>query len=94
MGTTASVLTVVVVVVFSVLVAPVTSNSACVGHSLFNVESFPSAFAAITLSFGGHACFPSLEAGMASPATFPKVLNYAYGGMLTMYLLVAVFGYY
>ena len=31
---------------------------------------------------------------MASPATFPKVLNYAYGGMLTMYLLVAVFGYY
>ena len=31
---------------------------------------------------------------MASPATFPKVLNYAYTGMLTMYLLVAVFGYY
>ena len=31
---------------------------------------------------------------LLSQATFPKVLNYAYGGMLTMYLLVAVFGYY
>ena len=43
------------------------ATAAHVQHSLFNPGSFPSAFAAITLSFGGHACFPSLESGMRTP---------------------------
>ena len=74
LGALSSALTVVVVVVFSLLAFPVTpasdlplpdsfkhSNATSVGHSFVNLETFPSAFSAITLSFGGHACFPSLE---------------------------------
>ena len=44
----------------------------------------PPMLQAITLSFGGHACFPSLEAGMASPGDFGPVLNAAYAAMLSM----------
>lgn len=94
-------------VVFSVLLSPVTpssevplpdafvhSNATRVGHVVVDASSFPAAFSAITLSFGGHACFPSLESGMARPRQFPQVLNTAYIVMIVMYLSVAISGYY
>ena len=69
-------------------------NFTGVAHSFSNAGSFPSAFSAITLSFGGHAVFPSIEAHMAQPAQFAPVLDYAYVALMAMYLLTAVVGYW
>ena len=65
-----------------------------VTHSYFNIEEFPTSFAAITLSFGGHAVFPSIEKHMKEPhVNFTKTFNAAYLVLLGVYLVAAVFGY-
>ena len=88
LGMAASVTTVVVVVVCSLLLSPISSasevpldpafvasNASSVTHKAYVVATLPSAFAAITLSFGGHAVFPSIEHGMVRPDLFPRVLD-------------------
>jgi len=71
----------------------VDSNASAVSHQFLNLETMPSAFSAITLSFGGHSCFPSLEAGMADPGQFNAVLDWAFLTMVLMYTLIASVGY-
>ena len=46
-------------------------------HTVINWTLFPSAFAAITLSFGGHAVFPSIEEHMAERKKFDCTFNAA-----------------
>lgn len=112
-GMLASMLCVLEVVVFSVLLYPVTAHTAelnnlpvpesfsaagtgntPVGHENFAATDFPSAFAAITLSFGGHAVFPSIESHARSPGSFVRAFNTAYVTLVVMYILTAGFGYY
>eukprot|EP00943_MAST-04B_sp_MAST-4B-sp1_P002120 g2120.t1 len=65
-----------------------------VSHSYFNINEFPTSFAAITLSFGGHAVFPSIEKHMEDPnRNFNRTFNFAYLILLSVYLLAAIFGY-
>lgn len=80
------------------LPAPTNFNSThfgkSVSHSYFNINEFPTSFAAITLSFGGHAVFPSIEKHMEDPnQNFNKTFNFAYIVLLGVYLLAAIFGY-
>ena len=60
------------------------SNATSVSHVGINVDEMPSAFSAIALSFAGHACFPSLESGMADPLAFPRVLDWSFIALLGM----------
>lgn len=107
LGAFASLVTVVSVVIVSTAVVPVLPNSTLpgltpafvhsnatgVGHKALDLPGFPVAFSAITLSFGGHACFPSMEGGMARPRTFGRVLNWAFLALVVLYLVTAVTGY-
>jgi amino acid permease len=69
-------------------------GGAPVSHHILSYTDFPSAFAAITLSFGGHAVFPSIEEHMPRPKQFNKAFNFAYFCLVVMYLATACFGYY
>ena len=69
-------------------------NGETVSHSYFNIREFPTSFAAITLSFGGHAVFPSIEKHMQDPnLNFNKTFNTSYVLLLIVYLIAAIFGY-
>merc|ERR1719502_1504442 len=65
-----------------------------VGHATVNYADFPSAFAAIVLSFGGHAVFPSIEAVMRRPAQFPRALDASFAALLILYVATASAGYW
>eukprot|EP01063_Lacrimia_lanifica_P016457 TRINITY_DN22_c0_g1_i4.p1 TRINITY_DN22_c0_g1~~TRINITY_DN22_c0_g1_i4.p1 ORF type:complete len:480 (+),score=63.34 TRINITY_DN22_c0_g1_i4:46-1485(+) len=105
LGTT--LLTVLCVVVLAVAVSPLseskvrawdlpgfeTSGTVAVAHKVFDGAMFPTAFATITLSFGGHAVFPTIEEHMANPPRFDAVMNKAYVILMGMYLTCAVAGY-
>lgn len=69
------------------------SNRTSPGHTTVDTASLPSAFSAIILSFGGHAVFPSLEAGLERRSSFPAVLNAAFSALVFVYLLTAAVGY-
>lgn len=60
----------------------------------FDYKLFPSAFAAITLSFGGHAVFPSIEQHMRKPSQFASTLSIAFSVLVALYLVTAISGYY
>jgi len=62
-------------------------------HKSFNMSLMAPAFSAITLSFGGHAVFPSIEKHMEDPRKFPFAFNMAYVTLLIMYISTAVAGY-
>ena len=106
LGMSASATTVVVVVACSLLLAPIgaasdvpldpafaASNATSVTHQAYVVATLPSAFAAITLSFGGHAVFPSIEHDMVRPGSFARVLDASFAALVVMYLAVAAVGY-
>ena len=67
-----------------------------VGHTYFSTspQDFALAFSAITLSFGGHAVFPTIEKHMSAPSKFVSTFNAAYACLLLLYLLAAVMGFY
>jgi amino acid permease len=59
------------------------SNKTEPGHKFVGKPALlAEAFSAIILSFGGHAVFPSLEAGLRDRRQFPAVLNSAYVALL------------
>jgi len=106
-GMTASMICVLEVVIFAFLLKPVTSETqdkfnlplpntfdGTTSYKVFDVELFPTAFAAITLSFGGHAVFPSIEQHMPRPQAFPKAMNLAYIALVIMYFVTAIMGYW
>lgn len=105
-GATASMLTVLVTVILSMVLYPISSSSPVpfpdafqntsfthVNHTTINFGNFPSAFSGIALSFGGHAVFPSIEEHMSSPRKFGKVFDFAYLALMASYLLVGCVGY-
>ena len=65
-----------------------------VTHTLFDAAGLAPAFAAIALSFGGHANFPSIEAGMRNPRDWPRVLDRAFVALVAAYVLTACAGYW
>eukprot|EP00945_MAST-04E_sp_MAST-4E-sp1_P000396 g396.t1 len=65
-----------------------------VSYKVFYLRNFPTAFAAITLSFGGHAVFPTIEKHMKTPENFEKTFNAAYLSLVAVYITAAVAGYY
>ena len=114
-GLLASFLLVVQVVVFSVVLHPITPKTVAdhdlptpsnfswgaggeqgdsVGHATVNAADFPPAFAAIVLSFGGHAVFPSIEAVMRKPAQFPRAIDASFAALLVLYIATASTGYW
>lgn len=114
-GIATSMLVVVVVVVFSFMLYPITPgtdavillppnvsgcNTTTFAHCSvlqtkpFDIQLFPSAFAAITLSFGGHAVFPSIEQHMRRPSGFASTLSAAFITLVFLYVLTAVSGYF
>lgn len=65
-----------------------------VDHAAFLPAGFANAFSTITLSFGGHAVLPSIEAQMVRPQQFPMVANVAFVVLLGLYLVTSVAGYF
>lgn len=51
-------------------------------------------FTAFAYAFGGHGMYPEEVREMRHPAEWPKVVNYTYGTVCTMYVLCAYLGYY
>lgn len=51
-------------------------------------------FTAFAYAFGGHGMYPEEVREMRHPKEWPKVVNYTYGTVCTMYVLCAYFGYY
>ena len=85
--------------VVGVIVLSITHEpSGEVGHTTINVSNFPIAFSAVCLSFGGHACFPTIQHNMAKVGVgrkrFKKVLNWSFLTLLLFYVPVAFVGYY
>ena len=64
-----------------------------VDHHWFLGSQFASAFAAIVLSFGGHAVFPTIEQHMKQPKQFRKVFDMSYIILVVLYLTTALCGY-
>ena len=110
LGLLASSLTILIVVVESAILLPVTNATqheqglpssaplvfnehGDVAHAALRPGGFASSFSVITLSFGGHAVLPSIEAQMATPAQFARVANGAFAVLLALYLLTSAFGY-
>jgi amino acid permease len=89
-GMSASVIAVIVCIVFSISHRV---DHPDVKYTDINYSLFPSAFAAITLSFAGHSTIPSIEKHSASPQSFQGVINVAYIILLALYLPTAIFGY-
>lgn len=73
---------------------PVNGTNVTVTHEVTSYTGFPSAFAAITVSFGGHSVFPTIEEHMRSRESFHRVFNYAYALIMLLYVPVATAGYY
>lgn len=65
-----------------------------VSYEIFSGGGFASAFAAITLSFGGHAVFPTIEKHMTRRETFSHTFDVSYLALVIMYLAAAFAGYY
>lgn len=65
-----------------------------VSYDWFVLGNFPTAFSAITMAFGGHAVFPSIEQHMEKPSNFKKTFDAAYMVLISLYLVVASAGYY
>ncbi|KAK3272425.1 hypothetical protein CYMTET_19279 [Cymbomonas tetramitiformis] len=63
-------------------------------HDLFLSKTFASSFAAITLSFGGHANFPTVEADMPDRRKFGTTVSATFATLASIYVPVAVVGYY
>eukprot|EP01060_Flectonema_neradi_P003429 TRINITY_DN121_c1_g1_i7.p1 TRINITY_DN121_c1_g1~~TRINITY_DN121_c1_g1_i7.p1 ORF type:complete len:453 (+),score=66.51 TRINITY_DN121_c1_g1_i7:53-1411(+) len=66
-------------------------------HKVINVMDFPIAFSTVVLSYGGHACFPTIQHNMAELGVgrtrFKKVLKWSFLTLLAFYLPVAITGY-
>ena len=62
-------------------------------YSIFSGGGFASAFSAITLSFGGHAVFPTIEKHMIRREKFSQTFDISYLALLVMYLAAAFAGY-
>ena len=105
-GISATVITVLVVIVFSVDLYPITADSDVPGvdndddtpftppdHKFLDFGLLPSAFSAITLSFGGAANFPSIERTMQKPGDWGKVLDRAFLLLICLYVCVGAIGY-
>ena len=103
-GALATVLTVLVVLVFSIYLYPLTPEHANMDddgyvfdkptHKIVDLKLMPEAFSAIVLSFGGAATFPTIEDNMEKPAKFAKVLNKSFLTLVLLYLVTATAGYY
>lgn len=108
LGMIASSLTVLIVVVESAVLYPITnateqgdhlplplefSSGGDVEHSAFVPAGFATAFSTITLSFGGHAVMPSIEGAMHRREQFPLVANSAFAFLLLLYVVTAFAGY-
>eukprot|EP00301_Raphidiophrys_heterophryoidea_P009114 c1343_g1_i2.p1 GENE.c1343_g1_i2~~c1343_g1_i2.p1 ORF type:complete len:268 (-),score=70.32 c1343_g1_i2:174-977(-) len=63
-------------------------------YTTIDYKLFPSAFSAITLSFGGHSVMPTIESHTAGPAQFLPVVNAGFFVLMSMYLPTAVIGYW
>ena len=105
-GMATSIAVVLVVIVLAITVSPITQEMVrkydlpgfdaakpVIKTSVINLSDFPTAFATITLSYGGHAVFPTIEAHMAKPQNFGSVLNKSYVLLTVMYLGCAIAGY-
>jgi amino acid permease len=64
-----------------------------VEYKTINYSLFPSAFSAITLSFGGHSTLPTIEQHSSSPKAFLKIVNYGFLILLLLYVPTAALGY-
>eukprot|EP00939_MAST-03C_sp_MAST-3C-sp1_P003315 g3315.t1 len=64
-----------------------------VQYHTFEISGFVSAFAAITLSFGGHAVFPSIEREMKHPERFAATFDFAFVCLVVLYLATCISGY-
>ena len=104
LGAGATVIAVIVVLIFSIYLNPLTEENANMDddsyiftpptHKILDLKLLPSAFSAIVLSFGGAANFPTIEANMAKPAKFSKVLTKSFIILVLLYLVTAIAGYY
>ena len=115
-GMIASLICVLEIVVFALIIKPVTAEAVhefnlpvppeflnsssikaggSVPHHLFQLDQFPVAFSAITLSFGGHAVFPDIEKAMGeNRGKFNATFNLAYLVLVVVYVVAAVFGFF
>ena len=73
---------------------PINGTSVHVEHAVVDATGLPTAFAAVTVSFGGHCVFPTIEEHMGRPDRFHAVFNAAYVLLMLMYIPVAAAGYY
>ena len=115
-GMIASLICVLEIVIFALIIKPVTAEavhefnlpvppeflnsssikaSGSIPHHLFQLDQFPVAFSAITLSFGGHAVFPDIEKAMGeNRGKFNATFNLAYLVLVVVYVVAAVFGFF
>ena len=91
-GILASIIVAVVCVAYSINEIAQPHHSA--NHRVLDARMFPSAFSAITLSFGGHATMPTIESHASSKNRFLSIINVAFFVLVALYLPTAIFGYW
>jgi amino acid permease len=91
LGTICTVVMVLVIIVGSFIDL---SSVKDVQHQIFNGPELPLALTTIAFSYGGNVVYPHVEASMARPKQWNKALFSAMLTITTMYLLVAIIGYY
>ncbi|KXN74020.1 hypothetical protein CONCODRAFT_77036 [Conidiobolus coronatus NRRL 28638] len=91
LGTICTVVMVLVIVIGCFMDLSIVQN---VQHQVFNGPELPLALATVAFSYGGNVVYPHVEASMARPKQWNKALYSAMLTITTMYLLVAIIGYY
>ncbi|KAJ1654724.1 hypothetical protein IWQ61_005391 [Dispira simplex] len=88
------VLSTIVVVVVVVAVGFIDLPNVETTHSIVRWENIPAAMGTICFSFGGNVVYPHVESAMKNPQSWTKVLFFAVMSIMTMYLMIAISGYF
>ncbi|CAG8490888.1 8739_t:CDS:2 [Paraglomus brasilianum] len=89
-GTLSTAFVVFVVCIVSLIDYP---NNRSNGHDLVNIRNIPLAMATFNFGYGGNVVYPHIEAGMRTPASWPRVNALAMMTVTAFYLLIGIPGY-